>query len=375
MAGDILRGMRAPSPATLCLALLLAPLALRAQTATRAVVTVEGAPDGASTVVMVRGLSPSAQPAVLGEVQHVAGSARRASLLPTRDPLRPVALLVAQTRPSRRSTYNSSLFAVAAGGVRRLVDGLTDASRAMVTASGAVVVQRGEDRPEPEQHRALREATDALTLDVVDPRSGAVRTAWRGEGQIAFLAAAIGGDEVAVYHVSDAGSVLFALDVVTGAARVMARELFMARDFSYDASADAVVFARPSARGARLYEVASVPAHANGASPAVVWSAQSDHVMPRALRDGRVAVSLPGDRGLGVIARGALDATRVAPAGDGSDCALGESPDGRWVAVRHTTDSAESLYLWSPRGGPPLTLTGAGGWIDLAGFTASRSAR
>ena len=284
-------------------------------------------------------------------------------------------LLVAQTRASRRSSYNSSLFALSAGAVRRLADGLTDASRAMVTANGAVVVQRGEDGPEPEQRRVLREATDALTLDVVDPHTGAVRTAWRGAGQIAFLAAAIGGDEVAVYHLSDGAAVLFALDVVTGATRVMARGVEMARDFSYDPVADAVVFARPATWGAPLYEVAAVPAHANGARAVVRWSGQGDHAMPRALRDGSVAISLPGDRGLGVIPRGGDDAARVAPLGDGSDCALGESPDGRWVAVRHTTDTAESLYLWSPRGGAPVTLTGEGGWIDLAGFTSARGGR
>lgn len=315
------------------------------------VVLLEGAPDATATAVVVRAPASGTQPRVLGSVSHVAGSARRGTLGPPG--ARPAVYVVAAERESRRgSTYQSALWLVEEGApARRLVGGVTDASRAAVTERGSVVVQRGSDGDDPAQtDRVLRERVDELTLDVVDAANGATRTAWRGRGMIAFLAAAMRGDEVLVYHVREGGAGLFALDVSTGATRALVDSMdALARDFSYDATRDEVAFARASQRREGVWEVVTLPAHGAPPSAAALqtrWRAPSDHLMPRLLRDGAIVISLPEDKGLGILGAFPQRPERVAPLGDGADEALGESDDGRWIALRHRAPGREVLGLY-----------------------------
>lgn len=365
-------------PVTLAIALTLAATAVFAQSRAPSVVTLEGPPDGARTEVILRALDGSSQPVTLGEVTHADGSARRAVVLPGASPMRPVVLLAVAERASRHgASHESALYRVDGGATVRLCGGLTDASRPLVTARGSVVVQRGADGDEPTARgRVLVERTDALTLDVVDPRTGQLRGAWSGAGQIAFLAAALRGDEVLVYQVTSRGSPLFALDVTTRATRTLLSDTPMSRDFSYDVSRDEVVFTRPTAYGSDTWEVVSVAAHGpSPATPRVRWRAASDHLMPRALRDGSVAVSLPGDRGLGVIAPNASTPTTVAPMGDGSDAALAETSDGQWLALRHTTAQEEVFAVRHRATGRVITVPPVRGpWVDVAGFAPTRGA-
>lgn len=362
----------------------------RPSSAAPPVVLLRGHPDAARTAVVLQRPGARGPAAVLGTFPHLPSSARHAVLLRGGSPARPVALAVAADHEAPRGgSYHSALFRVdpATAAATRLCGGLADGSRALVTARGTVLVQRGSDGPDPDTtRRGLVERTDALRLDAVDPVTGAARTVWSGRGQLAYLAAALGDDEVLVYHLQDSGSALLRLDARTGRVDVVHPDVPLARDFSYAAARDEVVFAR--ARSPTVYEVASLRAH--DPAPAAITPllrAPSDHLMPRVLRDGTVGLTLPGDRGLGWLPRGAAvsGAPRVsgpglpgvpgptvfAPAGDGSDALLAESDDGRWIALRHTTDRGESVVLSPRRGGDSHTLASPDEVIEFVGFAPS----
>ncbi len=335
-----------------------------------AFVLLRGRPDAASTSVVLHG----ATLVPLGTFPHLPSSARHAALLPG---AHPVVLAVAADRESPRGgSYHSALFRIdpTTATTTRLLGDLVDNSRPLVTARGTVVVQRGTDGPDPvPANRQLVERTDAFRLDVIDPLTGAARTVWSGRGQLAYLATALRGDEVLVYHLHDGGSALLRLDVATGRATELHANVPLARDFSYDPDRDEVVFARAIAP--TVYEVASLAAHAP--SPVAVtprWRASSDHLMPRVLRDGTIGLSLPDDHGLAWLSRGADVQSQPAtfsPRGDGSDALLAESPDGRWIALRHTTDRDESVVVSPRRGGQPVVITSPDEVIEFVGFTGS----
>jgi hypothetical protein len=309
------------------------------------VVTLEGPGDGNSTQVVLRSLDGASSPRVLGTLSHAEGSARRGVLARLASDWTVLAV-VAMDDPTHGQGYRSALWSVPRqGSITRLAEGLVDASNALVTARGTVLVQRGTPGPEPvldPARRALVERQDALSLDRVDPRSGALTTAWSGRGQLAFLATPLRGDEVAVYHVTHVGAYLFALDATTGAARPLLGPIpALARDFSYDAARDELVFVRPEAPGSERYEVLALPVH-GAPTPRVLYVGVSDHLMPRVLSRGGVALSLPGDQGLALRGPGG-DLTRLAPLGPGSDCPLADTRDGRWLLVRHSTAQSEAL--------------------------------
>lgn len=323
----------------------------------------EGAPDAPESAVVVRHGNDRA--AVLGRVAHVAGSARRGVVL--RGGADPVALVVAQERPARgASTYDSALYRVDARGTRRLLGGLTNASRPLVTAAGTVIVQRGADGEErPLIDRQLRERRDPLTLDAVDPDTGAVRTVWRGEGQLAFLACALNGDSFLAYHLDDQTAALRVLDASSGAVRTLREGLHLARDFSYDRARDAVVFAQ--ATGPAGYRVASLSLR--DGSLRTLYAAQSDHLMPFALADGRVALSLPDDRGAGLLTAGSDTPRAVAPLGAGSDAVLAERAG--WIALRHTEIDRERTALMHLATGAVTALDGDGVVREVLGFVGA----
>jgi hypothetical protein len=335
-----------------------------------AVVLLEGPPEGTTTDVVVR--APGGGARLLGRVVHAAGSAVRGAVVAREG--RSVALVVAAEGETRGAgSYHSALFRVEGGSAMRLLGEVADASAPLVTARGTVLVQRGRDGEEPlpgDTRGPLRERTDALSLDAVDLATGAVRTVWSGAGQIAFLAAALRGDDALIYHVDDAGARLLVLDAATGATRVLLPAMLpLARDFSYDAARDELVFARAAAYGSTEYEVVRTAVYAGPAAPAVVYRGANDHLMPRVLSGGVVAFSLPGDQGLALL-EGA-QARRVAPLGEGSDAALAESPDRRWLVVRHTDPQREVLGLvLRATGAASQTLHRPDTYVEFAGFAA-----
>jgi len=356
----------------------------------------EGTAEGTRTAVVARAPGATGQARVLGTVTHAEGAARRGLVLPGGGETPAVLVVATVQRTVRASAYNAALFRVdgRGGEATQLCDAVADLSVPLRTEAGTVLIQRGRDgdepTPDPADPRAFRERSDALRLDAIDPATGRVRTVWQGAGQIAFLAAPLGGDAVAVYWVHDGGSTLLRLDAARGTTRVLVPNLPVARDFSYDARTDRVVFARATP-DPRVYEVAAVSAQTGGV-PAVLWRGASESLMPRVLSDGRVAVAMPAMQGLGLLAPTATTGaagptgatgvtvavvpgpTRVAPLGEGSDAALAESHDGRWVAFRHTTRDAERWALWS-RAGRVVPIESRTAWMEFVGFVQPEGGR
>ena len=291
-----------------------------------------GALEGTTTEIglVTVGLG-SGTPAIapLGVVDHVRGSAVRGAVFDGS------AVLVATEEPAPKGTsYAAALHRVDGTGVRRLCGGLTRATAPLVV-DGRVLVARGTDGTEPiagPLTEALTLRVDTLTLDEVDPTTGATRTVWSGAGYQAFLAGAL-GREALVYFSQPSGATLFALDVTTLATRPLGTVAPFARDFSVDVTRRALVFADLSAAG--TWQVASVDT-ITGAH-AVLFSSRVDHPMPFALASGDLVLSSDGDHGLLRLARTSMRQHLLSPAGDGSDAAMHQ--EGRWLAVRHTPTS------------------------------------
>jgi hypothetical protein len=95
--------------------------------------------------------------------------------------------------------------------------------------------------------------------------------------------------------------------------------------------------------------------------------------MPFALPTGDVAISSDGDRGLAVLKVG--QHRLVAPLGDGSDAATHASPDGRWIAVRHTprtqtNDDPPLVVAWDHASGKTVAFdVPRSHFIEPFGFT------
>ena len=344
-------------------------------TSAPAVVLLRGAPDATRTAVVLQRPDAQGPATVLGSFPHLPSSARHAALLRGPAASQPVVLAVAAEREDPRGgSYHSALFRIdpATGTTTRLCGELVDGSRPLITARGTVLVQRGSDGDDPAPdptRRRLVERTDALRLDAVDPLTGALRPVWSGRGQLAYLATALRDDEVLVYLLQDSRSSLLRLDARSGDAAVLHPDLPLARDFSYDAARDEVVFAR--ALSPAVYEISSLRAHDPSAAHTARWRASSDHLMPRVLRDGAIGLSLPGDHGLAWLSRGASVQSPVAvfaPRGDGSDALLAESDDGRWIALRHTTDRDESVVIAPRRGGSAQGIASPDEVIEFVGF-------
>jgi hypothetical protein len=242
------------------------------------VVLLRGAPDGERTEVVLQRLDAQGSSRVLGSFPHLPSSARHAVLLRA-TPGAPVTLAVAADREAPRGgSYHGALFRIdPGGGSTRLCGEVADGSRPLVTARGTVLVQRGLDGAEPAipSPRRLVERTDELRIDAIDPNTGAARTVWSGRGQLAYLAAPMRDDEALVYLLRDEGASLLRLDAGTGAVTVLHADLPLARDFSYDAARDEVVFAR--ALSPAEYEVASLRARGAGAPPPPGGAARGPH--------------------------------------------------------------------------------------------------
>jgi hypothetical protein len=179
-----------------------------------------------------------------------------------------------------------------------------------------------------------------------------------------------------VYLVEPGGASLLALDARTGTVRpILTAMPALARDFSYDAGHDEVVFARAAAMGSDTYEVVAVPAHGVAAQPRVRVRADSDHLMPRVLRDGAVAYCVPGDGGMAMVSFGETAPVRWALQGSGRDAVLGESADGQWLVYRHATATREGITFLRRYEGRFTSLDATSRSVEFLGFVEPRSVR
>lgn len=274
----------------------------------------------------------------LATVNHSKGSAIRGAALGD------VAFVVASEEAPRGTSYDGALYRIESGRVTRLCGSVFRASTPIVTKSGRVFVARGVDGQDPPAAEAQKLVlrTDQLTIDDVDPITGATRTVWKGTGYQAFLGAVTSRDELVVYHSTPSGASLFTLDPTTLATRAAAVAPF-ARDFSFDKVHGAVVFANMSPDG--RHQVVSLDLASM--SQKTLYNAAHDHPMPFALPSGDVALSSDGDKGLAVLQAG--QHRLLSPLGDGDDQAT--HTDGRWVAVRHqpkVSNDPPMIVAWDP---------------------------
>lgn len=307
--------------------------------------------DGFSTEVAVATIDPAKNVAALtpiGTVAHGRGSAIRGSAFGS------VAFVTAKTEAPRGTSYDAALYRVEAGKTVRLCDGIERATTPWVTSTGRVIVARGVDGQDPpaEEAQKLVLRTDELTIDDVDPQTGATHTLWRGQGYQAFLAARLGDDRLVVYHSQKSGASLFTLDPRTGQTRPLASVPTMARDFSVDRVHGRLVFTRLGAG----WEIASLDL----ASLAVttLHASTNEHLMPFALPSGDIAFSSDGDKGLALLSS-TSQLRLFSPLGDGSDAVTHAS--GRWVALRHTpatqtNDDPPRVVAFDTGGGKVVAL-------------------
>lgn len=216
---------------------------------------------------------------------HVKRSTVLGALLPgTR-----TVVAVAQTKDARDPSWACSLVRLEpAKPAVTLVDRVAVSTRPLVTRDGRVFVQRGREGPN---------RVDAITIDEIDPRTGAARTVHSFDGYTAFLAGAFEG-ELIVYRVGPGGADLVAVHRDALGVRTLAKLHPMARDFATDGRG---LFFTTSDAGGWL--VARVDLRTG----ALTTAARSTHVaaLP-VLLDGRLAASPGPAEGLRFAADGTL---------------------------------------------------------------------
>jgi hypothetical protein len=144
----------------------------------------------------------------------------------------------------------------AARTARPLARGVYHASRPLASVDGHVYVERGEEGHAPTEAEAragfLRE--DRLTVDAIDPSTGASRTLMRAEGYTLHLAGEL-GRELVVYRVDRRGADLIAVDRATGRSRLVTTLPAFARDFTIDGARAAILLSNRDDHDAHLWVV------------------------------------------------------------------------------------------------------------------------
>jgi len=163
---------------------------------------------------------------------HLPGAAVRVAALPSG-----ATAAVADHAPGADRSWGSALLVAPAGGDGALrCDRVYYASRPHAAPDGRVLVERG--RPGPATPGRLR--VDELTLDLIDPDSGRAETVYAARGFEAYVAAVVGSEAI-VYLVQPEQASLRAVDLGSGAERILVPSLPpFAHDFTVDG--DALVF-------------------------------------------------------------------------------------------------------------------------------------
>jgi hypothetical protein len=275
-------------------------------------------------------------------------------------------LAAADTRPGQDASFNASLLRLdARGGVKPLCDRVAHASRPLVTARGRVFVARGAAGPSRgDQEMRI----DTLTVDEIDPATGAARTVLSYNGYLTYLAGAV-GDDLLVYRVNPTGADLVRVDPDKGVIRpVLPALLPFARDFSVEAKQGSVVFQERDEHKSRTWVVDRVDLATSARTR--IASGASPTLSPYALADGRVAYS-PEARGLGFIG----EARPRAPLGPGVDAV--RDAYGSTLAVLHTVAGKLPVaYTFDVASGAAAALPAPEGTrVEIAGFVTGVTTR
>lgn len=302
--------------------------------------------------------------APLATFTHLPGAVVRGAVLPGTD----VVIASADTAETRDPSFNASLFRVAPHTPpERLCDGVVHAARPLVTPAGRVFVSRGAPGPVDDGPIA-KMRVDALSIDEVDPWTGALHTVHTASAYLTFLAGAL-GDELIVYRVSPEGADIAGVDPDTGAVRTIVPHLPpFARDFSVDAEAGALVYQGRHEADARTWTIERVDLGTGRTTR--LHEGPDMNLAPHAWLGGGVAYNPESRAGLTLLGGGVV--AGGLPEG-GVDWVLSISETGRWAAGLHTVAGALpvpfALDVESAHGvvlqGPP------GARIAVAGLVSS----
>jgi hypothetical protein len=244
---------------------------------------------------------------------------------------------------------------------QQLVRGVGHARLPLASEDGLVYVERGASGAVPPPAH-VRE--DAISIDAVDPSSGASRALYTWTGYALHLAGEL-GRELFVYRVGSTGTDLLALDRTTGVSRLVTSLAPFARDFSIDSSRRAMVLSNRDPHDAHRWVVLRIDL-ASGAATELA-SAVDDAPSPFALLQGNVAYSAPGRNGLAFD--GPAGAAPLAPLGAGFDAVRAASAHGAWIALLHVPasgyDESVAVHLSTRR---VVRLVGRDERVEIAGF-------
>lgn len=277
-------------------------------------------------------------PAPVATFTHIEHAAVKGAVVPGTD----VVLAAADTVPARDLSFAGSLFRLAPHRPPELLfDRVVHASRPLITAAGRAFVSRG--KAGPALPSAMR--VDELTVDEIDPSTGATRTVHAMSGYLLFLAGAA-GHEILLYRVGPGGADLVAVDPDTGATRtILATMLPFARDFSIDGGT--IVFQERDDQDSHTWSIERVDL-ASGARTRL-HAGPSMSLAPFAWPGGRVIFSPDSQKGV--------------------DLVQALAPDGSWIAGLHSVAGSLPQAFVMDRGGATAALpTPAGSQLAVAGF-------
>jgi len=350
----VFTSLPAPSPA-----LAKGEPARAAPLAVAILATIPGATS--TSLYVVRGAGERAPGPPVATFTHLPDATVRGATLPGTSTV----LATADARAGQDASFNASLFRLdPRAGAATLCDRVVHASRPLVTARGRVFVARGAAGA---SRGADELRIDALTLDEIDPTTGAARVVHRYAGYLTYLAGAV-EDELLVYRVGPGGADLVRVDPDAGTTRfVLPKLLPFARDFSVAAPRGSLVFQERDEHDSHVWVVDRVDLAT--AARTRLASGASPTLSPYALADGRVVYS-PGAGGLGFIG----EARPRAPLGAGVDAVQAEQ--GGALAVLHTVESTLPVaYMFDVASGAAAPLPAPpGARVVIAGFVPARSA-
>lgn len=261
----------------------------------------------------------------LSSLGHLAEGNVRAAMMPGST----MVLANAPIRPGRDVSFNGGLFALGPGETpHELCRSVVHASRPLITEQGRIFVARGRAGAPPTDPRSYRR--DRLTVEEVDLASGALRTIHAYQGYLVHLAG-FAPPELLLYRTGADGADLVAVDVETGALRMVVPDLLpFARDFSVDAARGVLVFRGRHESDRRRWLVERVEI-ASGERQRL-YEGRSYALSPHLWPGGAVAFN-PDGRGLALL--GSSESV-THPLGPGVDVLRDVSRDERFVALLHT---------------------------------------
>ncbi len=309
----------------------------------------------------------AAAPTKLGHFSHGGRGDVRATVLARSDHS---LVATAPTNTGRDRSFDGGLWRLDANGTaQQLCLQVAHASRPLVTPAGQALVARGVAGPTlPDQMRV-----DDLTIDAIDPASGAITTLLHQPGYLLHLAGIHGG-EVIVYRLAPAGADLIAIDLTTGVLRsLLSPMVAFARDFSVDHAGGRLIFRNRHETDSRRWVVDALELTPSGSGAALkrLYSGTSFSLAPHAWPGGAVAIN-PGQRGLRLLS--SSDPVSP-PLGPGVDLVSARSQDPPFVAIEHSRAGKLSLpYLLDRYSGAiqPLPF-GRLARVAIAGFVDAKS--